>query len=121
MCRAKQSNKCCLESGLSPEDKRQGVYLCEGKMQRKGAELGIQQSRGEAGQGWWSRTDTAGCQMRSTLRVVPDVESGSSGPCACLDRVGWLIPVLPPRLHPGTQAGMRHYYISSVGKATCWI
>ena len=77
MCTAKQRNKRHLESGLSPRDKRQELHLHAGKMQRKGAEVGIQQRGGEAGQGWWQRMDRADGRMRSTWRVVPDMESGS--------------------------------------------
>lgn len=72
-------------------------------MQRKGAEVGILQRGREAGRGWWHRMDRADWQMGSTWTVVLDMESGSSGPHACLDGVDWLTPVPSLCLHPGIQ------------------
>lgn len=118
MYAAKQRSKCCLQGGLSSEDKRQGLHLDKVKLQGKGAEAGVQQREGEAGRGWWHRMDREGRQVRSMQRLGPDIESevehlggaGSSRTCACLDRVGWFTFVSSPSLHPGIQAGFRHYY-----------
>lgn len=76
-CVQPNRNRHCLESGLSPGDKRQEQYLCAGKIQRKEAEVGIQHTGGEAGRGWWHRMERADVQMRSTWREVPDMELGS--------------------------------------------